>query len=1034
MTDNTFEPILQNIYFEEIPVVNADVVRQFNKFDRDDWNKIDVEPSNENEKNVINMLVNLGENTYECMKNNKEITNDNIQLNKYECMGDEYYIMSKNYYEHILFENFKKTKGKVDKVEEKVNKIKKNKKDKKPLIKKDEQIKMLNSLNKIHEQFNNISDSLSLDRNKKELDNVPNILINNKILEIKGLTWILFGAILGNNVKSYTTTKNLPIALSMITGMIKFVSVCSVDGILIKCSSVINKNKETTISNQLLIQIKEWIDYLIQIYPYNGLTICRVARHLLSITEFSNAIPSGSIKPRKFQNDIMIECSNNYENGFFFGLNPTIGVGKTSSVLSYGKFLLTTRQNIGGYHFAIYACDTDAVRKQVCTYCYNGKIPFAIAISYRDKDTGNYKFKIIPNNNCMKKEENIIIVICDTLTCMQYIDHLKTFEPEKFAQCTLLLDEPTNGSDIRGSSMLDNVCNILTKIPKRTMLISATLPKFEDIPNIIDHVNNKYCQCCIKTISSNEIQIGCSVYTMDKIYVTPFSGCKTQEDILYAINIVSSNPFLSRLCTIEVVMMLWEKMNEMNISDLENLNETFADPINMSPSQVHNTCIRFLKKLSTQSSNIIEIVCNTKILTKENIVVDDEKKDNNDELIIFEKNIKQKIMNINYYELVTGLASKFKSQTLVAVGDPIQFSNKYFGRLYRDVINSPCDPFDDTKGKFGSIKNAVRRYETALSLFNSKKESLERNIQGGSMMKSKTLQEFDDKKPSLNITPFGIVNSKAHSIKYGLNGKVKSEFERYAFSLDEINPMMMNTPDWIVTLLFCGIGIYSENNQLLCQTYKNTVSNLGSMGKLAFVISDDTICYGTNWPFTCVIVDNSFVNVIATLKTQIHLPIKRSINTIMQLLGRAGRFFKSWEATAYVTDEIANMILEYSQNKNYIQCESINIKETFEEKLNEYHNNLQECYDLQINPKLEKKIKHCGISVVKTEKHKIDLIDDLIDDVVIDVGGYFILNGSEKTILSQDRMVENIIENNFEVVRSKSSKSVFRNKNKRNNM
>ncbi len=1045
------DPILNTLHTQEVATVNADFLKRVGKLTEEGWEEMEVRYVSEHEKAVSDMLLELGTDSFLVHYNGETVLKDTTKkINNYDALGEEHYNNSRSYYNHILFETFmeeigqeggqnlqhfqqnksqlKKSKSnstnndEQTKQNEQSNKseqseqmkpktatqLKKEKqaaKDAKKAKKASNEIKMEDKIrstitsNKIKEYFemirdtenNGEGDNLNLEKNKLKYNEPPNLLINNKVLELKGLTWLLFGAILARNTQSYLTEKNLPVALSMITGMIRFVDVCEKDGKLITGINVVDRTKRCEISHTLLEQIKQWVQYLIPnyetnspgIYPYDGVTICSVARHLLATSDFPNAIPSHGVVPRTFQVEVMKECSMHYNQGFFYGLNPTIGVGKTSLVLAYAKFLLTMREKIGGCHFAIYSCDTDAVRKQVGIYCSNGRIPFAVANLNIDNESGKVIVNVVPNKNCKNKhEDDAIIVICDTHTTKVYLDHIKTFEPERFVKCTLLFDEPTNGADIKGSVMLDNVCDIFTLLPSKTMLISATLPNFKDIPSIIDYVMDKNYGCDIKSITSDEVQIGCSVYTMDKMYVTPFSGCKTKESILHAIKVVSSNPFLNRLCTIEVVMMLWEKMKEAGVENLEDLSKTFANPKNMAPSAVNKTCIRYLQKLSEQSDEIIEMVCSTQINTKENTIEKKEKKeDDPDVLFTFDSDDDdddEKTNIIDYYELATKHSTKFKSQTLIAVGDPVKFCNNHFGKLFRDVISAPAYPDNEEKGKFGSIKNAVKRYSSALDIYNAKRESLEKNTKG-SENKSKALQEYDNEKPTLNFPKFGVINSKDHVAKYGNGEKIKQGYERRPFTMEEVDASAMTTDDWIVTLLCCGIGIYAENNPLLCSKYKSTVNKLGSTGRLAFVIADDTICYGTNWPFTCVIVDETFLYVNALLKNKTTILVKRSINTIMQLMGRAGRFYKSWEAIAHVINEVASMIINYSQNNNYPQSEAQNMEAIFQEKLDEYYEKLGINHnEVTTKPKSQSENTTNKITVIAPEKNKSLLKSQLI--------------------------------------------------------
>lgn len=59
------------------------------------------------------------------------------------------------------------------------------------------------------------------------------------------------------------------------------------------------------------------------------------------------------------------------------------------------------------------------------------------------------------------------------------------------------------------------------------MLISATLPKFKDIPNIIEHISTIHPECTFKIITSNEVQIGCIVLNDNEL-----KQMKTQYSII----------------------------------------------------------------------------------------------------------------------------------------------------------------------------------------------------------------------------------------------------------------------------------------------------------------------------------------------------------------------------------------------------------------------------------------------------------------------------------------------------------------------
>lgn len=61
--------------------------------------------------------------------------------------------------------------------------------------------------------------------------------------------------------------------------------------------------------------------------------------------------------------------------------------------------------------------------------------------------------------------------------------------------------------------------------------------------------------------------------------------------------------------------------------------------------------------------------------------------------------------------------------------------------------------------------------------------------------------------------------------------------------------------DWIIQLLFCGVALYSKT--IDSAVYQNKVDDLAASGFLAYIICDESLCYGTNFPISNVILTDS---------------------------------------------------------------------------------------------------------------------------------------------------------------------------------
>src|SRR5207237_4636421 len=110
----------------------------------------------------------------------------------------------------------------------------------------------------------------------------------------------------------------------------------------------------------------------------------------------------------------------------------------------------------------------------------------------------------------------------------------------------------------------------------------------------------------------------------------------------------------------------------------------------------------------------------------------------------------------------------------------------------------------------------------------------------------------------------------------------------------------MNVEDWIILLLYAGVGIVCPA-KISCPVYTALVAGMAADGSLAYTVADKSISYGTNNPYIRVFVFED--------KTS-------SINGLMQGLARAGRVGQSWRAEAYICDYFAEMIYEYVKDPN----------------------------------------------------------------------------------------------------------------------
>ena len=119
--------------------------------------------------------------------------------------------------------------------------------------------------------------------------------------------------------------------------------------------------------------------------------------------------------------------------------------------------------------------------------------------------------------------------------------------------------------------------------------------------------------------------------------------------------------------------------------------------------------------------------------------------------------------------------------------------------------------------------------------------------------------------------------------------------------------------------LLSGVCFYASPDKLpdVDDEYLNTSLELTSQRNVETLITDSSICYGTDYPIGGVIITPEFSK-------------KHSINTLYQLMSRAGRGRKSSNAEIYISSECAEKILTTVHSKyNHISEETENMIKVF---------------------------------------------------------------------------------------------------------
>jgi hypothetical protein len=898
----------ENVNENDIPPTlqgEGAISTQYRKFDRSQWNKIEKRYDDPITNTVLDAMCKLGN------------PNSNIKEFKktLKFCGDEIYLsirpalVKQGYVPDLLIEKIKKEKGK----DKKKNKKAKDKPGKEEIIKKN-----------ILSSFTNCFEETLATFSDKKFNGTFGF--RSQYAEIRVITLIYAVKFLLNklvlipsNSVIFLNEKLMPQCYELILGIKK---------------TLHNINSIPGISNIIIGDLKFAYDKLIKCCDFKYSTVFEKYPRLCLVTAYDTIFRSMSIKPYISQEKLLHEIKN--RNSVLCFYQAMIGSGKTTLSIALSEYVNSLRilrkankekSNLQ----LIFTCSVEPVRHQVCRMAYNQNIPFGIAVV----DAGeNRKFldsdsvKIINNYNCSDDSKRLLIVT-DLDATISLLNKSQDY--------ILFIDEPTVGADEPNNPITKAVCKIMTIAPKITILCSATLPIPEEIPEIVTYFKKRHNNTNdnnslpeIVSIYSKESLIGCEMINFDGTTICPHNDCSSCDELKIIIKNLKEKPFIDRLYTAPVVYKLRQKMLENGITDVIELENYFDHVDKLSQTNIQASAILFLEKLLEKNNDeLVKKVCAPfgRIIIKEDDQEEIKKEEEeNKEAIGFSWD--DEIKNDNYVEslqynldeIFTSQAYKYLGGCLVTVSDPIKFAFEKSRTLLQD-----CETAAKIITKY---KAELSRFNISLEKMNNMKHDNGKHLNEEDVDKLKQ-SIVDDRKPTIKFLSSLIINTPAHLMKFApqMKDKINKKMLQFSFNLENI-PLDMNVPDWVIQLLFAGVGIYAPGNHLLDNTYLDFVLNMTADGNLAFLISDDNICYGANYPFAHVVIDD----IIAS---------KHSIGTLFQLAGRAGRVGQSWVAYAHVGHGAHKRIMNYIKGNESIGVieESINMRQTFNNIIEEINAN-----------------------------------------------------------------------------------------------
>ena len=438
------------------------------------------------------------------------------------------------------------------------------------------------------------------------------------------------------------------VRLAVITSTQRFMKVCETyRGMLYE-----TPDKYSAPASQLLLDLQLKYKKETTKHSFDGLTIQKETPQFFIESPYDSVIPSYGATPRRSQMDILNFVYNNFVRGFIAIYAAMIGSGKTSSVVGIADIVRYIRANpVGGADSQLellFVCNVRPVRLQVARICYNMDIGFGIA-------TINSKNKlVVVNSNMSKKGSSRLVTIATTAAARELLE-----DPNSYTKYLLFHDEPNIDADQPDSWSLNENCSVIARMPKWTILSSATMCDIETIPAFKAKILKQNPDVVIQRIVSSEVQIGCDIRTFDGMLVNPWRGCQSTADLKLLLSNIRDTPFFGKILTSNTAIELWT-LGQRHGVQFKDIRELLKDVSNGTPTRIREIVLDMLTTLSETTDELVATICDGLMDT-----------------------VEHHALNIN--RIGTTDAWKSTGMTLVATMNPFEDALEMFDDLLKDL-------------------------------------------------------------------------------------------------------------------------------------------------------------------------------------------------------------------------------------------------------------------------------------------------------------------------------------------------------------
>lgn len=670
----------------------------------------------------------------------------------------------------------------------------------------------------------------------------------------------------------------------------------------------IKKNKITNV-NIYCIQFAEKIIE----YGNNHLTITEVVKKSYEFIEKNpHLLKYADLKLYNHQKELFTVCKQDKEiPKLILYITPT-GTGKTLSPVGlterYRVIFLCASRHIGlGLAKSAISMGKKIAFAFGCETASDIRLHYFAASNYeKNKKSGG--IGKVDNSDGTKVE----LIICDAQSYITAMHYMLAFNMEK--DIITFWDEPTITMDYETHDLHEIIKkNWKNNMISKLILSCATLPKENEIQDVLTEFRLKFNNAEIHTITSFDFKKSISILNKDGKSVLPHLLFEDYDNLISCVNHCEENKSLLRYFDLVEVIKFITYINENKLisSDysIENYFTKIAD-ITMESLKLYY--LFSLKKMD--DTKWFSIYKHFLLLQEPKFITENHKNEfkrtTSDFIINSQSNGDKPLVKINSVNsfveneknahlkgvlLTTKDAHTLTDGPTVFLTDDVHKIGKFYihhSNIPETILNQLFEKIknnDELSVKINKLQQLIEDKKGKKEAGDTLKRKDSRTEQMNPEIR-KYLEQMDVFKQHIemvHLNPVYVPNTTQHQ-NYWINDYVKNAFQPNIDSETVKQIMELEVENSMKILLLLGIGVFSTSSQIDVK-YAEIMKRLAYEQKLYIIIASSDYIYGTNYSFCHGFIAKDLSNM-----TQ---------QKIIQSLGRIGRNNYQQEYTVRFRDD-----------------------------------------------------------------------------------------------------------------------------------